>query len=152
MPSGSDRARFVPGSLRPLIADEAFGQLLRFAAAGLGVTVFCVGVYLAVASGLGMDPVIANLVSHGAGVATGYLVHSRWSFRAGPGSEGARLARFAIASGAAFVLNSLWVWLAVHVLHGPVWLPVPAMVLATPLASFAINRHWVFAKRRAFRA
>ena len=139
-------SRSAAEALRPLLASEAFGQLVRFAVAGLGVTIFCIGVYLAAAITFGVDPMIANVISHFAGVVTGYAIHSRWSFRAEPGREGVMLLRFTIASGMAFALNSSWVWLAVHALHGPAWLPVPAMLFVTPLASFALNRWWVFGR------
>lgn len=132
-------------AVRLLIAGEAFGQLLRFVVAGLGVTLFATGVYLALAMLLAVPPLLANTMSHLTGVAAGYAVHSRFSFRAEARSA-TMAVRFAIGSGAGFALNSLWVWCAVHALHGPAWLPVPAMVFVTPLASFALNRYWVFAR------
>lgn len=138
--------RTVFEKLEPVLASEALGQFVRFAVAGLGVTLFCIGVYLAAAITFHVDPLIANLISHFAGVVTGYAIHSRWSFKAASGREGAMALRFTIASGIAFALNSLWVWLAVQALHGPAWLPVPAMMFVTPLASFALNRWWVFDK------
>jgi putative flippase GtrA len=52
--------------------------------------------------------------------------------------------RFLIGSAFAFALNSLWVWLATIWLRLPAWAPVPAMIFATPIASFLINRYWVF--------
>lgn len=128
-----------------LLAHEAFAQLLRFAVAGLGVTLFAAGIYLAVAIGLGVPPLVANTVSTLFGVAIGYVVHSRWSFRAGHGDHAKQVVRFLVTASAAFALNSFWVWLAVHALHLPAWTPVIGMVFATPLASFAANRYWVFA-------
>lgn len=128
------------------LTGEAFGQLVRFAIAGFGVTALCVGVYLAAAITLRIDPMIANILSHFTGVVVGYAIHSRWSFRAEPGREVAMMLRFTLASGLAFILNATWVWIAVHALHGPAWLPVPAMLFVTPLASFALNRWWVFGK------
>lgn len=127
-----------------LLAHEAFGQLLRFAVAGLGVTLFAAGVYLAVAMRLHVAPLMANTVSTLCGVVVGYVVHSRWSFRA-EGDHAAQVIKFLVTAGAAFALNSFWVWLAVHALKLPAWTPVTGMVFATPLASFAANRYWVFA-------
>lgn len=131
--------------LGPLLTSDAFGQLVRFAIAGLGVTLFAATVYLACAVGLHVAPLFANTISTALGVVVGYLVHSRWSFRAGEGDERAMIVKFALGAGGAFALNSLWVWLGVHALHLPSWTPVIGMVFATPLASFAINRYWVFA-------
>lgn len=131
-----------------LLANEAFVQLVRFAIAGLGVTLFAASVYLTVAIGLHVPALIANTISTLCGVGVGYVVHSRWSFRAattdGRGDHAAQVVKFLIAAGAAFALNSFWVWLAVHALALPAWTPVTGMVFATPLASFAANRYWVF--------
>lgn len=128
-----------------LLAHEAFAQLLRFAVAGLGVTLFAAGIYLVVAVEFGVPALIANTISTLCGVTVGYVVHSRWSFRAGDGDHAAQVLKFLLAAGGAFALNSFWVWLAVHALKLPAWTPVTGMVFATPLASFAANRYWVFA-------
>lgn len=138
-------SRSAAEALRPLLASEAVVQLIRFAVAGVGVTVFAAGIYLAAAMTLHVPPLAANALSTACGVVVGYVVHSRWSFRAEPGDEAAMMLKFLVAAGAAFALNSFWVWLAVHALHLPAWTPVTGMVFATPLASFAINRWWVFA-------
>ena len=127
-----------------LLAHEAVVQLLRFAVAGLGVTLFAAGIYLAVAVEFGVPALIANTISTLCGVTVGYVVHSRWSFRAG-GNHATQVVKFLVTSGAAFALNSFWVWLAVHALKLPAWTPVTGMIFATPLASFAANRYWVFA-------
>ena len=128
-----------------LLAREAVGQLLRFAVAGAALTLFSAAVYLLIAVRLHVAPVTANTVSTACGVGLGYLVHSRWSFRAADGDHATQVVRFLIAAGAGFALNSFWVWLAVHALKLPAWTPVTGMVFVTPLASFAANRWWVFA-------
>ena len=132
-----------------LLANDAFAQLVRFAIAGLGVTLLAAGVYLAAAVTLHVAPLVANTISTGFGIVVGYVVHSRWSFRAASGAVGGddRLmaAKFLLSAAGAFALNSLWVWLAVHAFRLPAWTPVTGMVFATPLASFAANRWWVFA-------
>jgi len=132
--------------MRALFQNEAMTQLLRFAVAGLGVTAFSIVIYLFYAMVLHADPLLANAVSHGAGVALGYSLHSRWSFRESATQNAASLWRFAIASGLAFALNSLWVWIGTGLLALPGWAPVPAMMFVTPLTSFALNRWWVFAR------
>jgi putative flippase GtrA len=135
----------LSGPFRPLLESPGFLQLVRFAIAGFGVTIFSVLVYSAFALGLRIHPLIANTLSYGAGLAAGYTVHSRWSFRAEPkGEEGGMVLRFLVASGFAFVLNSFWVWLTTIALRLPPLTPVPAMMFVTPLASFVLNRWWVF--------
>jgi putative flippase GtrA len=141
-PAGSASAPTV----RALLAHEAVGQLVRFAVAGAGVTLFAAGVYLLAAMRLGVAPLAANTISTACGVVVGYWIHSRWSFRAGDGDHAAQVAKFLICAGAAYALNSFWVWLAVHALGLPAWTPVTGMVFVTPLVSFAANRYWVFAR------
>jgi putative flippase GtrA len=133
------------GPLRPLLESPGFAQLLRFGIGGLGVTLFATLVYAAFAVELRIHPLLANTFSYGAGLAAGYTVHSRWSFRAGgTGEEGGMMLRFLMASACAFALNSFWVWLLTIELRLPPLAPVPAMMMVTPLASFALNRWWVF--------
>lgn len=132
--------------MRALFQNEAVTQLLRFAIARVGVTAFSIVIYLFYAMTLHADPLLANAVSHVAGVALGYSLHSRWSFRESATQDATSLWRFAIASGLAFALNSLWVWIGTSLLALPAWTPVPAMMFVTPLTSFALNRWWVFAR------
>jgi putative flippase GtrA len=134
------------GPLRPLLESRGFGQLVRFAIAGFGVTVFSVLVYAGFASGLHVHPLIANVFSYASGFVASYAAHSRWSFRTERRGEeeGATMLRFLIASGFAFALNSFWVWLMTIALHLPPLAPVPAMMFVTPLMSFILNRWWVF--------
>ncbi len=139
------RSRSVAEPIRLLLRHEAFGQLFRFAIAGVGVTLFAAAIYLIAATALHVPPLIANTISTACGVCVGYLVHSRWSFRAQGESESVMVGRFLLAAAGAFALNSFWVWLAVHGFHLPAWTPVTGMIFATPLASFAVNRYWVFA-------
>ncbi|HEX4737596.1 MAG TPA: GtrA family protein [Allosphingosinicella sp.] len=133
------------GPLRPLLERPGFWQLVRFGIGGLGVTLVSTLVYSAFAGGLHVHPLLANLCSYGVGVVASYAVHSRWSFRAGgTDEEGAMMLRFLVASGFAFALNNFWVWLLTLELHLSVYAPVPAMMMVTPLASFVLNRWWVF--------
>jgi putative flippase GtrA len=133
------------GGAQALLGKESVRQLLRFAVAGLGVTLFSAAIYAAAVSLLGVHPLAANGFSHGCGVVAGYMVHSRWSFNADTdGGERAMIVRFVLASSFAFALNSFWVWLAVDAMRLPSLAPLPAMVFLTPLCSFILNRTWVF--------
>jgi putative flippase GtrA len=143
-------ARTTPDAARPrlplaeLVASDAFRQLMRFVLGGFAVTLFSAAIYAA-AIFLGVFPLAANVISHGCGMAAGYTVHSRWSFKADTDEgERAMMVRFLIASAFAFALNSLWVWLAVDFMRLHPLAPIPAMVFLTPLFSFALNRYWVF--------
>ncbi|MDB5695914.1 MAG: hypothetical protein JWN21_1457 [Sphingomonas bacterium] len=95
---------------------------------------------------LGLPALLANVAGHLCGVVLGFQVHSRWSFRHHDRRDGLlRLLQFAAGSGASFLLNCFWVWTLVDGLGASPWVAAPAMLFVTPLASFAINRWWVFA-------
>lgn len=131
--------------LLPVVTRAAFAQLVRFALGGLAVTLFSTCVYIAAAVGFEVAPLTANTISHGFGICAGYWVHSRWSFGAGgKGEETSMVARFLIVAAFAYALNSFWVWAAVHLLDLSPLAPVPAMIFITPVASFILNRYWVF--------
>lgn len=130
---------------RQLIASALFKQLVRFAAAGMGVTLFSASIYTAAAMLFHLPPLVANTISYACGLMAGYTIHSRWSFGADKSEgEGSMMARFFTASAIAFTLNSSWVWIATGFLQLSPLAPLPAMILVTPLVSFALNRYWVF--------
>jgi len=122
------------------------GQLIRFGLTGGFVTAIHLGIYWTVAQPLKITPLIANVVAQIISTMLGYTLHSRWSFKGhGTRDNFTRTGgRFAIVSGIGFALNSLWVWLLTGLLHGPVWWPMPAIAIITPLFVFWLNRRWVF--------
>ena len=121
------------------------GQLLRFLVSGGIVTALGVGVYALVALGLRWHPQLGNFLAYVTAVATGYLLHSRWSFRDHGGERGGgTLARFVTVSLISLGLNSFWVWLLTEPFHlSPAW-PIVPMLFVTPLVTFTLNRQWVF--------
>jgi putative flippase GtrA len=123
-----------------------FGQVVRYGITGGLVTALAAAFYWAVASLCGVHPLIANFLAYLVAVASGYVMHSRWSFKGHGSRDDARrtTSRFFIVSLVSLGLNSLWVWLLTGVLHGPNWWPVIPMLFVTPAAAFTLNRHWVF--------
>ena len=120
-------------------------QLIRYAFAGLCVTQFAAAIYSAAVLFLGVDPLLANVLSTSCGLGAGYLVHSRWSFAGGTvGNDALQIGRFLMASLVAFLINTSWVWLLTKVFQLPPLAPVPLMMIATPWLSFLLNRYWVF--------
>ncbi|MCA1652774.1 MAG: GtrA family protein [Sphingomicrobium sp.] len=122
-------------------------QLIRFGLSGGIATAVSLVVYAAVAVWQHGPPQLANFAAYLIAVCVGYVLHSRWSFRGyGQRDNVARTTgRFAIVSFVSLGLNSLWVWLITHVLGlSPAWPMVP-MLFVTPLATFMLNRLWVFA-------
>jgi putative flippase GtrA len=120
-------------------------QLARFAVTGAFVTALGVAVYALVALVLRWHPQLGNFLAYVVAVATGYFMHSQWSFR-GHGEERthATRLRFAIVSVISYALNSFWVWLLFSKLHLGRAAPILPMLFVTPLVTFTLNRQWVF--------
>jgi len=122
-------------------------QLVRFVISGGLVTALGVAVYALVALVLGWHPQIGNLLAYLTAAGSGYVLHSKWSFRDhGRRDNLARTGtRFLIVSLVSLGLNAFWVWLATEPLAlSPAW-PILPMLFVTPLVTFTLNRQWVFA-------
>jgi putative flippase GtrA len=127
-------------------SSEVLGQLIRFGLVGGFVTALGAGAYLAAALS-GVAPLLANVLAYAVAMASGYVLHSKVSFR-GHGSRdnpARRTLRFVTVSLISFALNSLFVWAMTGPLGWPVWTPVVPMLFVTPLVTFTLNRRWVFA-------
>jgi putative flippase GtrA len=121
------------------------GQLVRFIVSGATVTALGVAVYALVALALRWHPQLGNFLAYVVAMASGYLMHSRWSFR-DHGGERTHVTkvRFVIVSLISYALNSFWVWLLTAALGlDPAW-PIVPMLFVTPAVTFLLNRQWVF--------
>ena len=124
---------------------EVVAQLLRFLVSGALVTALGVIVYAIVALVLRWHPQVGNILAYVAAMATGYVMHSRWSFR-DHGSERthATKLRFFAVSLISYALNSFWVWLLFTHLELGRAAPIVPMLFVTPAVTFFLNRQWVF--------
>lgn len=119
-------------------------QLARFIIAGGIVTALGVAVYAFVALVLRWHPQIGNLLAYIAAMATGYVLHSRWSFRDHGTRTRSTGAKFVIVSLLSLAMNSFWVWLLTEPMSlSPAW-PILPMLFVTPAMTFILNRQWVF--------
>ena len=125
------------------------GQLIRFGMVGGFVTGLYAIVYSPLAKFGIVSPQIANLCGYFIAMVTGYILHSRWSFK----DHGARdntartTGRFFVVSLVSLGLNALFVFILTdsRMLAGPWWWPLIPILFVTPLATFTLNRVWVFA-------
>ncbi len=134
----------VAPARRALIA-----QLVRYALVGLGVTSLQALIYWLLAEQAQLHSQIANFAGYLCAVASGYVLHGRYTFAGAAQPEGsaahvARGGRFVIASLVSWGLNALWVWLCVSWRGWPTWTPIPAMLFITPALVFVLNKKWVF--------
>jgi putative flippase GtrA len=124
---------------------SVLAQLLRFVISGATVTALGVAVYAFVALVLRWHPQLGNVLAYVVAMASGYIMHSQWSFR-GHGAERnhATRVRFVIVSIISYALNSFWVWLLfTHLAWGRA-APIVPMLFVTPAVTFTLNRQWVF--------
>lgn len=124
---------------------ELAGQLLRYGVSGVGLAALYAAVYWAAGRLMHLPPQAANAAGFVAALVTGYLLHSRWSFR-GYGSRRAwSVWRFAAVNLSGYALNCLWVWLVVERFAQPLELAIVPIVTLTPAFTFFVNRRWTFA-------
>jgi len=133
---------------RAVALKSLFGQVVRFGLVGGFVTGLYVLVYSPLASLELTSPQIANLAGYFVAMVTGYVLHSRWSFRGhGSRDNAARTTgRFFIVSLISLALNALFVFVLTDslMLDGPWWWPLIPILFVTPLVTFTLNRQWVF--------
>ncbi len=124
------------------------GQLIRFGLVGGFVTLLYAIVYSPLARFGIVSPQGANFCGYLVAMVTGYVLHSRWSFR-GHGRRDSTVrttSRFFAVSLVSYGLNALFVFVLTDsmMLDGPWWWPLIPILFVTPLVTFTLNRQWVF--------
>lgn len=123
------------------------GQVIRFGIAGGISTVIYSAVYLPLAWWVFPTLAVAAVpFAFAVAVTCGFFLHSFWSFK-GHGSRdnsGRQHIKFLIVQGFGLVLNAIFTWILADLLHYPDWVPLIPVVTVTPIATFALNRQWVF--------
>ena len=122
-------------------------QLLRYAFAGLAITVAVAGSYWAITDLLHVDPMISFTIVFLVFSVISYVTHGEFSFK-GHGTRDQhhlRLGRFLAVNLLGYLVNQGFIWLLVKQLDGPTWWPTIPMVFVTPLLTFALHRRFVYA-------
>jgi putative flippase GtrA len=130
-------------------ASGVLGQLIRFGiAGGLSTLVYAV-VFVPLTRWVfrGNMAVLAVPPAFVVAATVGFFMHSAWSFK-GHGTRdnsGRQHVKFLVVQGFGMVLNALFTWIITGPLfHAPAELSLIPAVTITPLATFALNRQWVF--------
>ncbi len=123
------------------------GQLLRFGIVGGLSALIYSAVYLPLAA-YALPQRLAWMAvppAFGVAVVFGFFLHRGWSFRGHGSGEGQhRHLRFFAVQSMGMLLNAGYALVLSDWLRQPAWVPLIPAVLVTPLATFAINRKWVF--------
>lgn len=111
------------------------------------LTVLVAAGYWVLATFWGVHPMVSLTIVFVIATSIGYVLHSRWSFKGhtAKGGTAARTTRFFTANTIGYLSNQFFVWFLVVYLGGPTWWPVIPILFFTPVLSFILNRHWVFA-------
>ena len=123
------------------------GQVVRYAAAGLAITLSFAAAYWGLTEATGMDPMLSLTIVFIVWTFISYSVHGRFSFRGHGGRDRphVRTMRFFVTNLVGYGVNQLFVWMLVHHLGGPTWWPIIPIVLVTPWITFFLQRRWVYA-------
>jgi len=127
---------------------DVLGQLVRFGLVGGFVTLLYALVYSPLAKFGLTSPQVANFCGYLTAMVTGYVLHSRWSFR----GHGARdkpastTGKFFVVSLVSYAMNAFFVFVLTDsaMLDGPWWWPLLPILFVTPAVTFVLNRQWVF--------
>ena len=122
-------------------------QLLRYALAGIAITLAAAASYWAIAELLHVDPMVSYAIVFLVFSGISYVTHGEFSFR-GHGERDRhhiRMGRFFAINVLGFLVNQGFIWLLVKQLDGPTWWPTIPMIFLTPLITFALHRRFVYA-------
>jgi putative flippase GtrA len=122
-------------------------QLIRYALAGLAITLAAAAGYWAIADLLHVDPMLSYTIVFIIFSGISYITHGEFSFK-GHGERDRhhiRMGRFFAINVLGFLVNQGFIWLLVKQLDGPTWWPTIPMIFVTPLLTFALHRRFVYA-------
>src|SRR5690348_2854419 len=123
---------------------ETVGQLVRFAIVGFSLAALYSAIYWYLATYV-MTPVLAVVIAFLVAVSIGFVLHSRWSFRGHGKREDRNMKiKFFAVQGSGFLLNEAFTWVLTGPMNGPTWWPLVPAIFVTPLATYMLNRQWVF--------
>lgn len=125
--------------------DGKVGQGVRYGLIGVALAGLYAGIYWCCATLIEMPAQLANGAGFAAALVTGYILHSRWSFRGHGQRSNWSWGRFLVVSFVGYLINCLWIWLIVDQLSYPVALSIIPIVTLTPIFTFLLNRGWTFA-------
>jgi putative flippase GtrA len=138
----------VTDRLQPLRAQHAVTfQAMRYAIAGLVITLLFSASYWAITEYLHVDPMISLTIVFLFFTIVSFFTHGSYSFK-GHGSRDrshVRLGRFLAVNLLGFAVNQMFVWVLVKQLGGATWWPMLPFVFVTPLLTFTLHRRWVYA-------
>ncbi|MEZ5783238.1 MAG: DUF6311 domain-containing protein [Rhizobiaceae bacterium] len=126
-------------------------EFIRFAFVGGAATLVHAAVYTAIVSWTALHPQIANALGFLSAVGISVLGHHHFTFREASGKRDLADSswRLGVAAIFGYLLNALFVYVVSDVLAAGPRLAILPMIFVTPVATFALNRSWVFYDRKS---
>ena len=121
----------------------ARGRILRYAVVGVLGTAIHFGVLAALVEWGAVDAVLASAVGFLVTLLVSYVLNHRWTFKS-PVSHGTAFGRYAAVSLLGLGLNSIIMYLAVHVFGLWYILAQALVVIVVPAVNYSLNRSWTF--------
>ena len=122
--------------------------MLRYAIVGVLGTAIHFGVLAALVEFGGVEPVLASAAGFIVTLIVSYVLNHRWTF-ASPARHRTAFARYTAVSVLGLGLNSLIMYLAVHVFGLWYILAQALVVMVVPAVNYLLNRSWTFKSARS---
>lgn len=122
------------------------GRILRYAVVGVLGTAIHFGVLVALVEWAAVDAVLASAVGFFVTLMVSYVLNHRWTFES-RAPHGAAFGRYAAVSLLGLGLNSLIMYLAVHIFGLWYILAQALVVIVVPAVNYLLNRSWTFGAR-----
>lgn len=122
-------------------------QLVRYAAAGMAITLLVAASYWAISEYLHVDPMVSFTIVFLFFSAVSYFTHGAFSFKdhGERDRHHVRMARFIVVNLIGFAVNQGFIWLLVKRMGEPTWVSTLPIIFVTPLLTFALHRRFVYA-------
>ncbi len=116
-------------------------QLTSFGVVGLMATATHVSVGLGLHHGLGVAPLLANLVAFTVALCVSFLGQTRLTFP-GAKADGTAFARFTLVAVSGLALNQAIVWVVTSALGRPYWVALLIIIATVPWITFLLLKLW----------
>ena len=116
-------------------------QLSRFGFVGVVATLVHVTMGLGLHNGLGVAPLIANLVGFGCALGVSFFGQTRLTFP-GATADVTAFLRFAAVALTGLATNQLIVWVVTGLLAQPYWLALVIIIITVPCITFTMLKFW----------
>ncbi len=118
-------------------------QIFKFGVVGGLATLMNSVMFLVFVNSFKIAPLFGNFLAFLCSFSISYFGHARWTFDNQKHSK-EKLIKFLIVSLMGLMVNSLFVWIVIHLLHQSAIVVTIPMMFITPLVIFYINKLWIF--------